>query len=399
MPAKKETTTSTTKKVAASSTTKKTPIKTTATKKTTPTKTVAAKSTSVKKAVAANARHIEENARTIENNSKLIHILYGTIIVLMMIIAGLAFYVGTIYGKPSQNVAPANTTAVNQDIVVTIIDDSRCTTCQTDEITTQLKNTPFLAGAEFITQDFSDDGVSKFMQENNLSNIPTVLFSTNLLNDAGQITPYLQATPSGQFNLALPVSFNPFAKRSERGLEILEGDMLENVLADLHPERATWEEKIMWIEYSDLGCGACKQFHNSGIIEAAMEKYSESVSRASVGFLSVWWPTSLAAMKAIECMADQDAALHAAAWENFYKTGDYSAGSLETFASENGVNIDTYNSCKDSSEITTQLETQVWYGREYFGVTGTPGNIIINLETGEFVNAGWDIEPAIESLQ
>jgi len=39
------------------------------------------------KKVEANARHIEENQNTIENNAKLIHILYGTIIGLMMIIA------------------------------------------------------------------------------------------------------------------------------------------------------------------------------------------------------------------------------------------------------------------------------------------------------------------------
>jgi len=59
-----------------------------------------AKKTPVAK-VTENARHIEENKKDIQNNSKMIHLLYGVIIVLMLVIAGLAFYVGTIFGGPN----------------------------------------------------------------------------------------------------------------------------------------------------------------------------------------------------------------------------------------------------------------------------------------------------------
>jgi hypothetical protein len=45
--------------------------------------------------VTTNTRHIEENTRNIKSNSNLLHVLYGVIILLMLVIAGLAFYVGT----------------------------------------------------------------------------------------------------------------------------------------------------------------------------------------------------------------------------------------------------------------------------------------------------------------
>ena len=129
-----------------------------------------------------------------------------------------------------------------------------------------------------------------------------------------------------------------------------------------------------------------------------MEKYSDTVSRATVGFLSVWGETSKKAMEAIECMADQDASLHALAWDNFYKTGSYTSDELEAFAAENGINIDDYQACISSEDIAQKVTTEAGYGRDFFGISGTPGNIIINLETREYASAAWSIEETIAKL-
>jgi protein-disulfide isomerase len=90
------------------------------------------------------------------------------------------------------------------------------------------------------------------------------------------------------------------------------------VITWLHFSGAT-NSDTLWIEYSDLWCGACKQFHTSGITEDAFKKYETSLSKAMVWFLSVGGPTSLAAMEAISCMAEQKNELHSLAWDNFYK--------------------------------------------------------------------------------
>jgi hypothetical protein len=69
-------------------------VKKTTTPRKTTTRTPAVKKAPTEKLVEANARHIEENTQEIKNNSSMIHLLYGAIIFLLLIIAGLAFYVG-----------------------------------------------------------------------------------------------------------------------------------------------------------------------------------------------------------------------------------------------------------------------------------------------------------------
>ena len=97
-------------------------------------------------------------------------------------------------------------------------------------------------------------------------------------------------------------------------------------------------------------------------------------------------------------MAEQKASLHASAWSHFYKTDSYSNAQLEEFAKENGVNIDTFKSCTSGNEIKEKVENNKNNGINIFGVTGTPGNILINKNTGEYINAGWDIESNVAKL-
>ena len=67
-----------------------------------PRKTVAKKDTTVESVAhmeEVNARHISENTKEIKSNSSMLHLLYGVTIVLMLIIAGLAFFVGANMGN------------------------------------------------------------------------------------------------------------------------------------------------------------------------------------------------------------------------------------------------------------------------------------------------------------
>ena len=173
------------KTTAAKTSTRKTPT----TKRTTTRAKAAPTKTSTQ--VAANARHIEENTKVIQNNSKMIHILYGTIILLMMIIAGLAFYVGQMIGNNTGPVVPSQ-----EDIVVTVIDDSRCLDCQTDSIVGQLQTLPFLTNAEFVRQDFSDAGIEEYLTSNAITALPAIVMNTNILNDGGQVSSFLTSLPS-----------------------------------------------------------------------------------------------------------------------------------------------------------------------------------------------------------
>jgi hypothetical protein len=60
-------------------------------------RTSKASTTPVAQHVEENARHISENARDIGNNTKMIHTLYAIIILLVILIAGLAFWLGSVF--------------------------------------------------------------------------------------------------------------------------------------------------------------------------------------------------------------------------------------------------------------------------------------------------------------
>ena len=363
---------------------KKSPVKKTVKKEEVPT---------LEKVVQENVRHIEENTQEIRNNSNMIHLLYGIIIVLLLIIAGLAFYVGSKMGwGNARNVAQA------KDIEVTILDDIRCKTCQTDTLKGELEKLPFLAGASFVKKDFSEKGIQELMKENDIKMLPAVIFNTNLLTDGGNLTNYLTPLSSGEgYNLALPSTFDPFLPRSENGFLFLNQEKLAQVQEWLSFTGAT-EPKFLWIEFSDLGCSACKQFHSSGIEAQAFEKHGNVMAKALVGFLTVWGQASADAMEAIECMAEQNESLHHTAWTNFYKTGNFGNEELKKFAEENGVNITEYQACLDGNSMVEKIETQKQMWVDVFGISGTPGNIILNRETGEYENASWSIVETLDAM-
>lgn len=350
--------------------------------------------TASKKQIDSNARHIEENAKDIKNNSNMIHMLYGIIIVLLLIIAGLAFFVGTKYAAAPTPVAPTNiasqpantNNAQNADITVRVIDDSRCSDCQTEGIAGQLKKLPFLTQATFVEEDFSDEWVEAFLKENGIDRLPAIVFNTNNFYDGGQISPYLEALPGGEFSLAVGAKFNPFAKRSDSGFLILESSDLEKIKEGSYVDGNS-NAQITWIEYSDLECPFCAKLHNDGTSKIVMEKYGEDLNMIFQHFPLDFHPNALPGAEALECIAEQNVnAFYPVIEESFkvYNNNNFSLSGFYDIAAENGVDKNALEACVDSGKYKDKVNGQMALGQSLFGVTGTPGNVIINNETGEY---------------
>ncbi len=381
MPVKKTTTTT---KAATKTAPRK---KVVAKKTTTAAKTTTSRATKTSDPVAVNARHIEENARDIKNNSSMIHILYGTIIVLMMIIAGLAFYVGQMLGNKNAPTGNTNTPVItsSEDVTITIIDDARCADCQTDAITGQLKALPFLAGATFIEQDFSDSGVSDFITQQEITALPVVIFNTNALSDGGQIAPYLTNLPDGQFSLALGATFNPFAERSEKWFLILDQSDVESLKTD-SPIDGNSEAGITWIEYSDLECPFCAKLHNEWTANSVKEKYGDDLNIIFKHFPLDFHANALSAAQALECANEQWADFYGLIDASFskYNNNNFSLDGFYDLAVENWADKASLEACVTSEKYKEKALAQQTEGQSLFGITGTPGNVIINNATGEY---------------
>lgn len=157
---------------------------------------------------------------------------------------------------------------------MTIIDDARCNDCQTDAIAQQMQALPFLAGAEFMRQDFAEDGVSEYLEENNISALPAVIFNTNSLNDGGQIAPYLQQLPDEQYSLALGATFDPFAERSENGFLMAPEDVISQIQNTAHFD-GNPNAAVSWLEFSDVNCSYCQKMVQDGTYESVKDSIPE----------------------------------------------------------------------------------------------------------------------------
>ena len=311
------------------------------------------------------------------------NILFIIIILLLVVIAVLAFFVGKNMGNTTvvANPTPTNNVAAT-DIKVTVIDDARCTACSTNDIVNQLKETPFLAAAEFEMKDFADEGVENYIKDNNITALPAVLFSTNQIGDGGTMAPYLTAIPTGEYSLQIGSTFDPFAKRSANGFLQLDMADVEAIKATAHAE---WESKIMWLEYSDINCGFCKKMVTDGTVNTVAESLPDTFTHAYINFVGVGWSRTQSAAEALECIAStgSDEAYNYAFEQSLSQWTD-SVDSILGYAEEKGTDKALAQTCIDNGDSKDIVAQKFSTGQTQFGITGTPGNVLLNTETGEY---------------
>lgn len=322
-------------------------------------------------------------SETPKNNNT---ILYGIIIVLLLVIVAMGgYFLGTQQGGNTNT--PAGNTVANatgEGITVTIIDDTRCTTCQTSTIVDSIKQVPFLAQATFETKDFADEGVEAYIKENNITTLPAVIFSTNALADGGQMVPYLTVLPDSQYSLQVGSTFDPFVTRSEKWFLVLEGDTLENIKTGGYIQ-GNPEAKITWIEYSELECPFCAKLHNSTTPEELKEKYGDDLNLVFQHYPLDFHQNAKPGAEILECLGAQNGG------DAFYSLIDISyasENSTKTFLIEEAVKLGAdqvaLEACLDAGTYSDKVDSQLQTGQTVFGVTGTPGNVLINNETGEY---------------
>lgn len=83
---------------------------------------------------------------------------------------------------------------------------------------------------------------------------------------------FLIELPNKSYTLNVGASFDPFAKRSDKGFLLLDLKTLAEIKKDSYTQGKD-SAKITWLEYSDLECPYCAQLHNSGTIEEVQKKY------------------------------------------------------------------------------------------------------------------------------
>lgn len=329
--------------------------------------------------------HIDQvNTRTNNNTT----ILLSVIIVLLVLIAIGAFYMGKMMN--SQNTAVnGNSTTVTQNsnnqtawLDIKVYDDARCTTCTTDDLVSRLSTVPGLKTATFDKKDFSDSEVENYLKENNLTALPLVIFPTNFV-DPG-LNEYLKPIGNGEFFLEINADFNPFAKRSENGYIMLEEADLAIINEETKYYKGNTDSKYAWFEYTNFACPACVQFHKSGVHDEVLNTFGDKIKYATKHFH--FFPDAYPAAEFIECAADQLGTEGFYALEkNIFIDGILKVDELTEKAVALWANKTQLNACLETDKWIATYESVKDNGARIFGVSATPTNILINLETGEYV--------------
>ena len=272
-------------------------------------------------------------------------------------------------------------------LVVTVIEDKRNPDAKLGHYINNLKaQIKAVAEAQIKNLDFSDASVKEYLQKNNITTLPAIVFSTidfDTSNDANvdwmDIKKFLTQMSSWEYFLDIWADYNPFTA-SDRWLPILDKSILEAIKKDSFFENGN-DKKVIWLEYSDLSCAYCKAFHNSWVITEVLKKYWNEVSKAYNHYIVHDWKH----FEILECMAEQK-------WEkwffslieNSFKNSAHEEAPLIAEAVKLWADKSKLEKCVLDWTYRKKVEDQTNRWLKSFNITSTPSSVFINAETWEY---------------
>jgi len=332
----------------------------------------------------------KEECNTITTNN---NILIWVIIVLAIIISVMGFFLGKMTSGGTGGIV-----GNYDDLSIRVIKDARDTTFNVDTILNEMKSLPSIAKAKVEVVDFADKGVKEFLQENNVKALPAFIFSTNnfdvsadpvQMGQDGKPMPkinwFLQAIPSGEYFLEIGATYDPFVERSDRWFRMITKEQLESIKKDVYV-KGNADAKITWLEYSDLECPYCAKLHaTDGTPKTVSEKYGDELNIVFNHFPLYFHNNAQTAAEILECLAVQKGS---DAFYSLINTSYESKDSTKDFLVKEAVKLGAdqtkLNKCLEDKTFTKKVTDQMQAGTDMFGVTGTPGNVLINNETLEY---------------
>jgi protein-disulfide isomerase len=160
---------------------------------------------------------------------------------------------------------------------------------------------------------------------------------------------------------------------------------LPKISADDHV-RGDRNAPIALVEYSDLECPYCKSFHPTA--KRIVDEYKGQVMWVYRHFPLSFHVNAQKEAEAAECAAELGG--NDAFWKYvdtiFERTTSNGTGflvdALVPLAKEIGLPEARFKECLDSGKYTKKITDEMEAGAKA-GVTGTPGNILLNVKTGD----------------
>jgi len=142
--------------------------------------------------------------------------------------------------------------------------------------------------------------------------------------------------------------------------------------------------RFLIIEYSDLQCPFCKRQWDDKTIETVIKDYDGKVASAFRSFPLSFHNYSTSGAYALECVALQDKS-------RYYDFIDWvlwrwlnSETDLHKVAQELDLDLKRLKDCMATSTVQILVSKQIEQGINLFGISWTPGNVILDTITGKY---------------
>ncbi|MDO8451603.1 MAG: DsbA family protein [bacterium] len=144
--------------------------------------------------------------------------------------------------------------------------------------------------------------------------------------------------------------------------------------------------RIALIEYSDLECPYCKQFHPT--VKQVLDEYKNDVVWVYRHYPLGFHANAQKEAEASECANDLGGS--DAFWryiDTIYERtssngSGFSLDALVPLAEEIGLNSQKFKTCLDGGTFTQKIKDQMDAGTAA-GISGTPGNVLLDTKTGK----------------
>lgn len=332
------------------------------------------------------------------------NLLIIVIVILALVISVMWFFLGKMSAGNNGTPIVAN----YDDLTVTVITDSRDTLTPVDDLVSELEKLPSISNAKVVKKDFWDNGVEELLKEAWIEALPAVLFSTNNFDVSAdpiqfwsdwsaspKLNAFLQPLSNGLYFLEIGATYDPFMVRSDRGFSTISQEEFDAVVWNSYLEWSN-DSKFVWVEYSDLECPYCAKFHNEDTTETVVGEYEWQIQLAFNHFPLSFHSNAQTAAETLECLAEQKGSVaFYSLMRTSFANADFSGGwidasdsSSKSFLVSEAVklwaNEEELLNCISESRYSDKISEGSSRGTEMFGITGTPGNVIINRDTLEY---------------
>lgn len=150
------------------------------------------------------------------------------------------------------------------------------------------------------------------------------------------------------------------------------------------------DARVLWLEYSDLECPFCKRHSVQGTVKTIMTKYSDKIKYVFRSYPLPFHEHAQKSSEIMECVweigwADKFYEFE----EKWFAVDTPDVDTLMGVVKEMWLNEKKVKACLDSGKYTEIIKAQLKEWTDIFNITGTPGNVLVNLDTMEYVIVPW----------